>query len=163
MKALGLLAAALGIAVAVILAVFTFGMRTKSPEVLGAIRRMNRAYINPRQRDAGSRGSSASLVRHVGRTSGATYQTPVVAEAVDDGFVIALPYGSQSDWLKNVLAAGEATVVHEGEEHRVTAPEVRSIADADRHFSASDRWAHRIFGVTECLHLERATDAPNHP
>jgi len=43
------------------------------------------------------------LIDHVGRTSGSSYSTPVGAVPIEDGFVIALPYGLSADWLKNVL------------------------------------------------------------
>lgn len=85
--------------------VFMVGMRTKSPPVLHAVRRFNRAFTNPRaMKKAGTPGAYASVIRHVGRTTGRPYETPVEAFATDDGFLIALPYGSDADWLKNVLA-----------------------------------------------------------
>jgi hypothetical protein len=76
--------------------------------------------LNPRLRSAGSPhnagGTShrtASVVRHVGRTSGKSYETPVHAVATDGGFAIALPYDPGSDWVKNVLARG-ATIACQG-------------------------------------------------
>ena len=63
-----------------------------------------------------------SVVHHVGRTTGRAYETPIGAVPTDDGFVIALPYGSNTDWLKNVLASGQATIVHDGTSHAVTGP-----------------------------------------
>jgi hypothetical protein len=39
-------------------------------------------------------------------TSGRTFQTPLFAFRRGNEFVIALTYGSQSDWVRNVLAAG---------------------------------------------------------
>lgn len=44
-------------------------------------------------------------VRHRGRTSGREYTTPVWAFPTEDGYVIALTYGPQTHWAKNVLAA----------------------------------------------------------
>lgn len=137
-----------------IFVIFTLGMRTKSPLVLTAIRRMNRAYFNPRQQDAGTPGAYASVIRHTGRTTGTPYETPVVAATTDDGFAIALPYGSQADWLKNVLASGSATVVHEGRTHRVREPKVVPIETADAYFSAKDQRSHRLFGTHECLRVQ---------
>jgi hypothetical protein len=46
------------------------------------------------------------VIHHVGRTTGARYETPVVARPTDDGFAIALPYGTGADWLQNVLGQG---------------------------------------------------------
>jgi len=47
-----------------------------------------------------------AVVIHRGRKSGKTFQTPLFAFRRGNGFVIALTYGSQTDWVRNVLAAG---------------------------------------------------------
>ena len=82
--------------------VFVVGMRTKSPPVLNAVRRLGRATKGFVLSSAGTAGNSVSVVHHVGRTTGRVYETPIGAVPTDDGFVIALPYGSNTDWLKNV-------------------------------------------------------------
>lgn len=136
--------------------VFMTGMRRKSPPVLRAVRRVNRAVFNPMQMEsAGSPGAYAAIIRHEGRNSGKPYETPVGAVATADGFVIALPYGRQADWLKNVLAAGSATVVHDGDIHAVDSPAVVPITSVAAEFSAADLRAQRMFGVDECLLLRR--------
>ena len=140
--------------------VFVVGMRTKSPPVLDAIRRMNRAYWNPRaMQTAGTGGAYASIIRHTGRRSGRTYETPVVAEPTDTGFVVALPYGTRPDWIRNVVASGEATIVRDGVEHHVLDPEIVPAALVEEAFAPGDRRAHRLFGVDECLQV-RAITAP---
>jgi deazaflavin-dependent oxidoreductase (nitroreductase family) len=60
-----------------------------------------------------------ALVRHVGRTSGRTYETPLILARVPDGFVAELTYGPGVDWYRNIVAAGGCVVVHGGAEHRV--------------------------------------------
>ena len=51
--------------------VFVLRMRARSQRVLNAVRRVNRAIVNPRQmRSAGTPGAYASVIRHTGRTSG---------------------------------------------------------------------------------------------
>jgi len=130
--------------------VFLVGMRRKHPVVLGAVRRTNRAVFNPMQmKSAGTPGAYASIIHHVGRNSGNDYETPVGAVATGDGFVIALPYGTEADWLKNVMAAGTATIDYEGETHQVDEVTVAPIAEADEFFSDQDRRAHRWFGVDQ--------------
>ena len=58
--------------------VFVLRMRGRSPRVLNAVRRVNRAIVNPRQmRSAGTPGAYASVIRHRGRTSGRPYETPL--------------------------------------------------------------------------------------
>lgn len=47
-----------------------------------------------------------AVVIHRGRRSGRTFRTPLWAFRRGDGYVIALTYGSNADWVRNVLAAG---------------------------------------------------------
>jgi deazaflavin-dependent oxidoreductase (nitroreductase family) len=135
---------------------FMLGMRARSRPLLDAVRRFNRAVSNPRQmQSAGTPGAYASVIRHTGRSSGRPYATPVGAVATEDGFVIALVYGWNTDWLQNVLASGSATLVHEGHTYRVDHPEVLPIEAAAAYLSASDRRFHRWFGINQCLRVHR--------
>jgi hypothetical protein len=70
-------------------------------------------------------------------------------------FVVALPYGSDSDWVKNVRAHGTAVIIYHGSEYRVDHPAVVPLGMAEDSFSPRDRRAHRLFGVTECLTARR--------
>ncbi|MBL8778214.1 MAG: nitroreductase family deazaflavin-dependent oxidoreductase [Acidimicrobiales bacterium] len=150
-----LLAALLALAV-----VWFVGMRTKWPPVRDFQRRVNRRVFNPRQmRTAGTAGAYAGIVRHVGRRSGRAYETPVVPLPTEDGFVILLPYGDRPDWVRNVLAAGGATIVHEGETYTVTAPELLDTADSGHEFSPSEQREIRLFGNTRCLRVRRVPSA----
>ena len=58
-----------------------------------------------------------SIIRHVGRRSGKRYETPIIAQPADDGFVFVLTYGPNVDWYQNVIAAGSATLVWHGREY----------------------------------------------
>jgi hypothetical protein len=67
-------------------------MRTKSPRLLGAVRRFNREFTNKLQRrSAGAPEAYASLIRHRGRRSGRVYETPIVPFVRDDEFLVPLP------------------------------------------------------------------------
>ena len=136
--------------------VFFVGMRTKSPLVQNIVRRFNRAFGNPHQmKTAGTPGAYASVIRHVGRKTGRPYETPVVPFATDDGFVIALPYGPGTDWIKNVLATGSATIVTEGETWSVDRPEVVPIAEAAPYMPAKEQRSLGRFAVDRCLRVHR--------
>jgi deazaflavin-dependent oxidoreductase (nitroreductase family) len=135
--------------------VFMVGMRTKSPLVLNAVRRTSRATKRFPMKSSGTPGGIASVIRHVGRTSGRSYETPVSAVLTDDGFVIALPYGLNTDWLKNVLASGSASIVHEGDTYQVAVPEIVTTAVAAPLFSAKDQRTHRRFRVEQYLLVRR--------
>ena len=106
-------------------------------------------------RSAGKEGSSTSVVRHIGRRSGRAYQTPVIAVEDDDSFLIALPYGERTDWLKNVLAKGSATLVTGGRAYEVDEPEVIPMAKATVHFRPKEQRMHRQFGVDSALRVHR--------
>jgi deazaflavin-dependent oxidoreductase (nitroreductase family) len=61
-----------------------------------------------------------SLIRHVGRKSGRTYETPVILVQVPEGFIAELTYGENVNWYRNIVAAGGCVVVHHRREYRVT-------------------------------------------
>ena len=61
-----------------------------------------------------------SLIRHVGRKSGRTYETPVILAQVPEGFIAELTYGESVNWYRNIVAAGGCVVVHHRREYRVT-------------------------------------------
>jgi hypothetical protein len=48
-----------------------------------------------------------AIVQHLGRRSGQSYRTPVLAFPTDEGYVSPLPYGTDTDWCLNVLEAGK--------------------------------------------------------
>jgi hypothetical protein len=67
-------------------------------------------------------------------------------------------YGPNTDWLKNVLVIGSATIVHEGTTYRVDRPEIVPTSVTAPLFSAKDQRTHRLFRVDECLLVR--SDAP---
>jgi deazaflavin-dependent oxidoreductase (nitroreductase family) len=149
---LGLAAVALAIVV---------GMRAKSPLVLDPLIRLQRATINPRQmRSAGTPGAYAAVIRHRGRISRQPYETPVGAVADDDGFLIALVYGSRTHWLRNVLASGSATIVHEGHAYVVDEPRIVPMQVVEAHFPAGDRRGFRWLSIDQALHVRRVQPEP---
>jgi deazaflavin-dependent oxidoreductase (nitroreductase family) len=64
------------------------------------------------------------VVMHVGRRSGRTYRTPVNFFRAGDRYVIALMYGADSQWVRNVLAAGAVDVETRGHRLHLVAPEI---------------------------------------
>ena len=99
--------------------------------VPGQVRIVNKYVLDPAMMQlAGRKHWYASVIEHTGRRSGKTYATPVVAEPVTGGFIVPLPYGTEVDWVRNVLAAGHATLCVHGENypvarHRSSAPPPR--------------------------------------
>ena len=143
------------IAVIAIGITFVLGLRRKSNVVRRGVRWVSKVTRRFNIDSAGTPGAYASLVNHVGRTSGQPYATPVRAAASEDGFVITLPYGADTDWVKNVMAAGTATLVYEGESFAVDQPKIVHGPDDAQYFAAKDQRTQRLFGVDEYLHLHR--------
>ena len=135
-------------------ALFMISMRTKYRPVLTAVRRFNRAVANPQaMKTAGQPGAAASAIQHLGRTSGTPYETPIGPVITDDGFVVPLPYGTTPDWLKNVLAAGSAVIVHEGTAYPITDPEIIPSSVAFAYVPNTEQRALRAFGVDQFLRV----------
>ena len=124
------------------------------------IRLSNKHLLNPLMlRLAGTRYFYASTIRHTGRRSGKQFATPVVADRVGDRFIVPLPYGTQVDWLRNVLIAGRASLTTKGTTFELTAPE---IIDATEALPLLPRDRRRTFERTGIEHYLRATiDAPS--
>ena len=119
------------------------------------LRQLTRAGRPLALRSAGKAGSHNSVICHVGRRSGRTYQTPVVAVAHDDGFLIALPYAERTDWLKNVLAARSAKLITGGQTYDVDDPAVIPMSEAAEHFPPKERRLQKRLGVESALRLHR--------
>jgi hypothetical protein len=68
-----------------------------------------------------------SLIQHVGRKSGRTYETPVILARVPEGFVSELTYGENVNWYRNSVAAGGCVVLYHGRPHRIAGIEPCSV------------------------------------
>ncbi|MGB7608220.1 MAG: nitroreductase family deazaflavin-dependent oxidoreductase, partial [Candidatus Sulfotelmatobacter sp.] len=64
------------------------------------------------------------ILTHVGRKSGKVYRTPINVFRASNGFIIALTYSSQSEWVKNVLAAGGCELKTRGKKYQLSALQV---------------------------------------
>ena len=124
------------------------------------LRQFNKRFLNPAMlRLAGRRHWYASALHHTGRHSGRAYITPVVAEPVTDGFIIPLPYGVDTDWCRNVQAAGGCAIVREGVSCQVVAPEVLDRAAVAPLLPAATRIAWRLYGIKHFLRVRLAPSA----
>ncbi len=98
------------------------------------------------------------VIGHTGRTSGHRYATPVNVFRRDDGFLVALTYGPEADWVRNVLAAGEATLTTRGLTLRLDSP--RLIHDETRRaMPPLVRWILGRVEVSDFLALKIAGDS----
>jgi deazaflavin-dependent oxidoreductase (nitroreductase family) len=66
-------------------------------------------YVNPLLRPLSKRMPGFAVITHRGRTSGKEYETIVTAYRKGGVLAIGLVHG-KTNWVKNVLAAGEADI-----------------------------------------------------
>jgi deazaflavin-dependent oxidoreductase (nitroreductase family) len=80
--------------------------------------------VNPLTRRFAGRMPGFGLLTYRGRTTGRLYRTPINVWPRDDEYVFALTYGSDVQWVKNVLAAGGCDIRVRGREVHLTDPEL---------------------------------------
>jgi deazaflavin-dependent oxidoreductase (nitroreductase family) len=89
----------------------------KRNRVLGTILKHTLNRVTTRIANSG-RGPF-SIVRHVGRKSGKTYETPIIVQPTEGGFMIELTYGPEVDWYRNVVAANGCVIRYKGRDYSV--------------------------------------------
>src|SRR5689334_1565419 len=73
---------------------------------------------------AGGYWSPFGVVEHVGRRSGRAYEAPVEPFVDDAHVVIGLPWGADTNWAQNVLAAGRCDMRWRGRTLSLTNPRI---------------------------------------
>ena len=115
--------------------------------------RVNVRFSNRFMRPIAARLPWFCVLEHVGRTSGTVRRTALMAfHRKPDRWVIALTYGREVQWLRNVLAAGGCRLQSRGS--WVAVGEPRRFSDASR---SSVPWIVRpmlaILRVTEFVEM----------
>lgn len=92
------------------------------------------------------------ILTHVGRRSGRVYRTPVNVFREPEGFLIALTYGRDSEWVRNVLAAGGCQLETRGVRYQLSAPTI--VYDpARRRFPLVVRMILGVIGANDFMQL----------
>jgi deazaflavin-dependent oxidoreductase (nitroreductase family) len=113
---------------------------------------VNKRVFNPRS----LRNGKWQVIDHVGRSSGRAYRTPIEALPVDDGFIIVLVYGSRSDWVRNVIAAGTATLEIDGGKVDLVDPVVLTADEAFQRLPADAKRPPKLLKIDEFLAMRYA-------
>ncbi len=93
--------------------------------------RMNKVLTNRALGRVAGRVPGFGIVVHYGRRSGQRYRTPVNLFRRPSGYVVALTYGRDSDWVRNVLAGNGCAFVTRGKVVTVERP--RIVHDPERN------------------------------
>ena len=90
-----------------------------------------------------------AIIRHVGRRSGKSYETVIWVWQMREGFVIALTYGPEVDWYRNMRAAGGGKIFWHKRLYVVGKPEQIDTEKALQAFPAFFKLIFRTFGRQE--------------
>ncbi len=102
----------------------------------------------------GSLYFNLSALKHVGRSSGRAYVTPLSAYPLGDGFVLAQAYPNV-DWCRNVMAAGKCTLIWKGQEYALEKPEMIPAAFALEAYPLWVRFVSTALGTKQYVWLHR--------
>ncbi len=98
-----------------------------------------------------------AVMHHRGRVSGRNLSLPVAVVATPDGFIINLPWGAGTNWVRNVVAADGCTVRWKGADHPMNDPRIVDAATARPYYPRLS-WAiaQRLFPADAWLLLRHA-------
>jgi len=89
-----------------------------------ALARFNLRVTNPVLGRIAGHSPGFAIVTHTGRRSGRKHRTPVNLFRSGDTYVIALTYGADAQWVRNVHAAGGCEIETRGERIRLIEPRI---------------------------------------
>ena len=116
------------------------------------IRAFNKQTLNPLMlRFAGRNRLPFAVVYHVGRRSGKKFETPIIVERVRNGFVIALTYGPNVDWYRNLIAAKGGKLRWHNIIYDIETPEPIEMSEGLSHFPLPARAILRLTHTNEFL------------
>jgi deazaflavin-dependent oxidoreductase (nitroreductase family) len=118
--------------------------------------RLNRHVTNPALRPLAGRLPYFGVVLHRGRSTGRLYRTPVNTFPHRAGYLIALTYGRDVDWVKNVIAAGECQLVHRGRTIDLVGPRILPLREQAHAIRSWVRTLLKGLVVSEVLDLREA-------
>ena len=116
--------------------------------------RFNRRVTNPLLGPLALRLPGFGVVVHTGRRTHRPYRTPVNVFRRADGYVIALTYGPEAEWVRNVLASGGCTLETRGQTLRLAQPRVFR-DERRRSVPLPVRLVLGVVGVADFLELRR--------
>ena len=113
---------------------------------------INKRVFNKMELKRGQR----PVLTHIGRSSGASYRTPLDVYRVENGLIFMLVYGSDSDWVQNVLDSGSAKLELDGETFELASPRVIAADEAWSQIPSTATRPRGFLNITEYLQMDIA-------
>ena len=93
------------------------------------------------------------VVYHFGRRSGKPYETVIIAVPTANSFVIALTYGPDVDWFRNVRAAGRCKILWHRQIYTIDKIEPLEAKAALPYFPGFERMILRFVGIQHFVRM----------
>jgi len=110
------------------------------------MRRVNRVFTNPVLGTIAWVVPPLAVIHHVGRKSGRSYRTPVVAFHSAQGFVIPMTYGRDVDWARNIVQAHGCELERLGRRVKLRNPRIVDLETAEHRLPGALR---PLFGAAD--------------
>jgi deazaflavin-dependent oxidoreductase (nitroreductase family) len=101
-----------------------------------------------------------SLIRHTGRKSGRSFETPLILARVHDGFIAELTYGTSVNWYRNIVAHGYGVVIWHGHQYPIDRIEPFPTDAGRRAFGPPASWLLTLLRRREFRMLHEAKPPP---
>lgn len=114
-------------------------------------------FVNPVMRHVAGKLPGFGVLTYRGRKTGRIYHTPINVFRRGDAYFFFLTYGSDAQWVRNVLAAGSCSLETRGrvvelvEPELITDPALQPAPPVVRFVEG------RIAGVTQYLRMRAAS------
>lgn len=96
------------------------------------------------------------IIQHKGRKSGKLYETTIQAYRTADGFIMALTYGKDIDWLKNVLAADGCKLYYKRTWYALKNPKLMDQQNGLPYFPYPEKAILGLIGIQDFVKLDLA-------
>ena len=96
-----------------------------------------------------------AIVGHRGRASGRQYMTPVLAFPTSYGYLFALTYGRNVDWVRNLRASGNGILKYSRDTEKIHYFKMIPYEEVKQNFPGIVRLFLQIIDVTDCLMVEK--------
>lgn len=113
------------------------------------------SLINPLTRLFAGWMPGFGLLTYRGRATGRIYHLPINVFERGEHYILVLTYGSESQWVKNVLAAGGCEIRVRGRDVRLVEPELIMNPPWEL-LPRAVQLIERLAGVTEFLRMRAA-------
>ncbi|MFO7585842.1 MAG: hypothetical protein R6W69_14035 [Anaerolineales bacterium] len=123
--------------------------------LLDRVRRINKRFTNKILiHMSGRQFGHFAVLEHTGRKSGNRYRIPIIAEPLNNGFVIALTYGKKVDWYENILTSQTCGLRWKNHDYTLANPRFVEAETGLAAFPALARFLLRRIGIEYYLKLD---------